>query len=145
MILISRDDNIEPYFKFELAPEPTSLFVDSFFRKTEKSALARELLREAGDCKPQSTPQRFIVDGGFLLHKVKWFVSATYGDVALHYCNYVKTHYGSEVVVIFDGYDTGASVKDPEHVMRAQEKQICAGHCSVRGKACVQKPSSVSV
>jgi hypothetical protein len=123
LILISRDDNIEPYFKFELAAEPTSLFVDSFFRKTDKSALAREILSESGDCKPQTTPQTFIVDGGFLLHKVKWLVSGTYGDVALQYCHYVKTHYGSDVIIVFDGYDTGASVKDPEHAMRAQKNK----------------------
>ena len=76
LIHISRDDkfgDMEPYFMFELAPKSTSLFVYLFSHKTDKSALARELL----DCKSQNNSKMFILYRDFVLHKVKWLVTGT--------------------------------------------------------------------
>ena len=40
LITLSRTDKMEPYFSYELAPEPASLFSDSPLRQTAKSTLA---------------------------------------------------------------------------------------------------------
>jgi len=50
-----------------------------------------------------------------------WSVSGTYGDVVLQYCHFFKNQYGSDVIIVCDVYDTGASVKKLEHVMRVQK------------------------
>ena len=44
-ILIERTEKIADYFQYELIPLPTSLFKDSFMRKSKKSSLATYLTR----------------------------------------------------------------------------------------------------
>jgi len=57
------------------------------------------------------------MDGGCLLHKVKWMPRGSYHDVLEQYVRYVFSHYGNDVVIVFDGYCNGASTKDQEHEM----------------------------
>jgi len=57
------------------------------------------------------------MDGGCLLHKVKWMPRGSYHDVLEQYAHYVFSHYGNDVVIVFDGYCNGASTKDQEHEM----------------------------
>jgi hypothetical protein len=63
----------------------------------------------------------YVVDGGFLLHAVHWPDIGTYNDVASRYVAYVTQHYGSKVIVVFDGYCNGPSTKDHEHERRAKK------------------------
>jgi hypothetical protein len=58
------------------------------------------------------------VDGGFLLHKVKWKTPSTYGEEAEQYVSYLLSNYGESSIVVFDGYDNGPSIKDHEHLRR---------------------------
>ena len=39
----------------------------------------------------------------------------TYHDVVMCYVWYVRSHFGSQAMVVFDGYSSGSSVKDHEH------------------------------
>ena len=121
LIVLSRKDSMETYFSFELAPEPTSLFHDCLMRKTAKAALGTELLRLLPAQQVTDVPKTFVVDGGFLLHKVKWPGIGSYTDVCKHYSLYIQQHYGANSTIVFDGYCTGASVKDQEHFRRVQK------------------------
>jgi hypothetical protein len=42
-------------------------------------------------------------------------------DVAKQYVDYVRSHYGDNCILVFDGYVTGPSVKDQEHARRAKQ------------------------
>jgi hypothetical protein len=67
---------------------------------------------------------RYVVDGGALLHRVRWLKNSTYLDVVQQYRLYVKKRYCSNTVIVFDGYTDQASVKDHEHRRRAE--RVCA-------------------
>ncbi|KAF0706902.1 Uncharacterized protein FWK35_00033648, partial [Aphis craccivora] len=60
-----------------------------------------------------------VIDGGFLLHRVVWPSTSTYGNIIENYANYVKRHYGSNCVVVFDGYaNTELNIKNSERQRR---------------------------
>ena len=58
-----------------------------------------------------------VLDGGALIHRVKWPRKATYGEIVRRYVHYVQEHYGYSGI-IFDGYEQGPSIKDHEHQTR---------------------------
>jgi len=61
----------------------------------------------------------FVLDGGSLLHKVKWPKVGTYHDTVMCYVRYVRSHFGSQATIVFDGYNSGSSIKDHEHHCRS--------------------------
>jgi hypothetical protein len=65
-------ENIEAYFSYELTAEPAPLFKDCRLRKTDKSQLAKELVKgiELSTVNVQGPRPVHIVDGGCLLHTV---------------------------------------------------------------------------
>ena len=64
-----------------------------------------------------------VLDGGALLHRVKWGKKMSYQEVAKQYVSYVRGKYG-ESCVVFDGYEQGPSIKDHKHLRRV--KKVCA-------------------
>jgi len=60
-----------------------------------------------------------VLDRGSLLHWVKWPRNGTYGDILSIYTGFVQKNYGSNAVVVFDGYSNGPSANDHEHERRA--------------------------
>ena len=58
----------------------------------------------------------FIVDGGALLHRVRWIKDATFDEISQVYVDYVRRHYKC-CTIVFDGYD-GPSTKSNEHMRR---------------------------
>ena len=48
----------------------------------------------------------FVIEGGYLLRKVVWPASVTYGQVCSEYVDYVIRHFGSNSIVVFDGYES---------------------------------------
>ena len=61
-----------------------------------------------------------VLDGGALLHRVRWMAGKTYKEVIMQYLSYVRSKYGLSSI-IFDGYASGPSVKDHEHQRRASK------------------------
>lgn len=45
-----------------------------------------------------------MIDGGFLLHRVKWIVGSTFSFIFNQYVAYIKKHFGNRCTVVFDGY-----------------------------------------
>ena len=113
--MIQREENLEKFFEYELTPMPTSLFKDGMMRKADKPALRKYLI---DDKVPQTfRAGKLILDGGALLHKVKWIRNKTYKETAEIYCSYVHENYGKNCTIVFDGYGK-PSTKDHEHKRR---------------------------
>ena len=64
-----------------------------------------------------------VIDGGALIHKVKWAKKGTYQDIMKQYVSYVRARYGNCCIVL-DGYKQGPSIKDHEHKRRV--RKACA-------------------
>lgn len=120
--LVQREEDMAPYFEYELTTIPTSLFKDNGLRKTDKAQLGRFLKR---DVEPSelSLQAKYVLDGGALIHKVKWKKRGTYQDIVKQYVSYVRCKYGT-CCIVFDGYKQGPSIKDHEHQRRV--KKSCA-------------------
>ena len=112
-----------PYFSYELTAIPTSLFKDGAMRKTQKSQLAKIVTSDVqpAECNVRTS---YVIDGGALLHKVKWAKKAAYKDILLQYVRYVHAKYGQRTCIVFDGYESGPSTKDQEHLRRLGK--VCA-------------------
>lgn len=89
-------------------------------RKANKAALADALLENVQQAETPSVT-KYVLDGGALLHRVKWKTKVTYRDIVNQYLKYVETHYGQSVIV-FDGYGDGPSTKDHEHQRRSGKR-----------------------
>jgi len=61
-----------------------------------------------------------VIDGGFLLHRVVWHQNETFEAICAAYINYVSKHFGSNCIIVFDGYSNlRNSVKTMEQTRRA--------------------------
>lgn len=114
-------DDLSNFFKYEISPYPLSLFTYSGMRKNVKSALYDEFA--SVDEHELNRTEAFIVDGGYLLHAVKWNKDTckTYHDICMQYVNYVIYNFKpskTPVTVVFDGYDDPDSTKKCEQLRR---------------------------
>ena len=64
-----------------------------------------------------STTDQYVLDGGSLLHGVRWTKHATYTEIANSCANFGNANYG-KAVVVFDVYESGPSTKDMIHSRR---------------------------
>ena len=64
-----------------------------------------------------------VIDGGYLLHAVKWQSQSSYADIAQQYVRFIRSHFGDSAAIVFDGYCNGPSIKDHEH----QRRSVAAG------------------
>src|SRR6218665_316434 len=119
IVLTERQADTAQFFAYELTPVPTSLFKDDMMRKPDKAALSRLLTKDSTVSMTGTPPTQFVVDGGALLHRVRWINGATYMHVARQYVNFVARFYGNTATTVFDGYLSGPSTKDHEHQRRS--------------------------
>ena len=121
--VVQREEDMQPFFDYELTTTiPTSLFKDNIMRKTNKVQLAKALKQGVQPCE-QYAQAFHVLDGGSLLHRVKWAQKTTYKEIAMQYVRYVQAKYGY-ACIIFDGYNQGPSIKDHEHQRRVTK--MCA-------------------
>lgn len=134
--IVQREEDMRPFFDYELTTIPTSLFKDNIMRKTNKAQLATALKQGVQPCE-HHVRGFHVLDGGSLLHRVKWGKKATYKDIVLQYVHYVQGKYG-HACIIFDGYNQGPSIKDHEHQRRIAK--MCADiKLSESTEACVNQ------
>lgn len=95
------EENLCEYLQYELSPYPTALFDNVGMRKTQKSKIYDyfEPINYQVVC-----DATYIIDGGFLLHRVVWQKNDTFHIVIHKYINYLSNNFGTNTVVIFDGY-----------------------------------------
>jgi hypothetical protein len=120
IIVLQRQPDIKPLFSYELTALPSAFFKDKMMRKADKSVLAKHLTSTTSSCELEPpVGHSYIVDGGWLLHKVKWQPGRTYGEIASMYSSFLRKRFGDQVTVVFDGYGSGGTIKDHEHQRRA--------------------------
>ncbi|GBN02327.1 hypothetical protein AVEN_260391-1 [Araneus ventricosus] len=90
-------------------------------RKGTKSALYKAFKPCTRDFNAESGV--YIIDGGYLLHRVIWKRGSTFSSVCDNYATYVRTKYKSTVLVIFDGYPENETVGGTKCVERARRTQ----------------------
>jgi len=122
LAVAQRHPDVQSLFAYELTTYPSSLFsAPSVMRKTAKSVLAREITKNVVETEIHLSATSFVIDGGWLLHKVKWQAGGIYADVLRQYVQYVSRNYGRNAVIVFDGYGNGPSTKYHEHDIRASK------------------------
>ena len=89
-------------------------------RKANKSKLAKALKKNVFSNSYQVDESFHVLDGGTLLHKVKWLPNTSYQSILNQYSRYVKSRY-ERAYIVFDGYDNGPYTKDHEHQQRAEK------------------------
>ena len=121
-----REDDIEAFFKFELTPEPMALFKDGMLRKPDKPSLRKVIMPEGNSVHKEDIGKLSgtILDGGALLHRVRWSKRIKFCSLAETYLNYIRKNYDTEVAVVFDGYED-ESIKSHEHQRRNFVPQSC--------------------
>jgi len=88
-------------------------------RKTKKSVFY-DLLYPVVDVSFENTV--YIIDGGFLLHRVVWQTRETFSLIQNKYVEYVKKYYNIGATFVFDGYldDETKDTKSVERYQRAK-------------------------
>ena len=65
------------------------------------------------------------LDGGWLLHQVKWISGASVQTIVDDYITYVQSKF-SDCTVVFDGHGEEPSTKDHEDMRRMSGKKVSA-------------------
>lgn len=100
------DQELEDCFTYELATVPLSIFDDAgLMRKTKKSALYR-VFDDVKEGSINESGTKYVIDGGYLIHRVVWPKQGSFVDVSATYVNFIQKHYGKDVTVVFDGYSS---------------------------------------
>ena len=105
--------NLSEVTEYELSPYPPSLFeAKDCLRKTDKAQLV-EAIRNyvtptSDDAVLETIPvtDHYVLDGGSLLHRLKWTEGSTYSSIADAYAKFTLDLY-VHATVVFDGYSDG--------------------------------------
>ena len=128
-LVVSRSGDLshEEVLSYELSPFPPALFeTRNIRRKPDKPQLAHAIKDHVTNLSSEAvmncTPKidRYVLDGGSLLHRLPWKKGETYGTIASSYADFTVRHYGLATVV-FDGYGEGPSIKDNTHQRRGKK------------------------
>jgi 5'-3' exonuclease len=120
LVILQRSPDIEHFFSYELTAVPASLFKDVSLRKANKALLAKEMTKNIRtEISTSNGVIVSVVDGGWLLHRVKWQQNGVYAETLQRYVKYTLEHFGQKAFVVFDGYCTGPTTKDHEHDRRS--------------------------
>ena len=97
------------FLEYELSPFPLSLFDEGGMRKGRKSSFYDNFSKISGVSRG---PNDFcVVDGGFLLHKVRWDTNKSIDFIIKQYVDYTTHNYSRNSTKVFDGYPEGINVK----------------------------------
>ncbi|GBN51566.1 hypothetical protein AVEN_267176-1 [Araneus ventricosus] len=102
------DEELEDVLTYELCPFPLPLFDEGGMRKDTKSSLYKAFKPCTRDFNAESSG--YIVDGGYLLHKVNWKKGSTFSSICDNHVTYVRAKYKSTALVIFYGYPENETV-----------------------------------
>ena len=124
IIISQRDMTVEKSLEYGLTPFPLSLSSnkDQKVNKANKAGFSNTSLKGLTD--PLNLTDQLcsslVVDGGWLLHMVKWEQGQTWQEIADSYFSYVRYlgRHSQKTTVVFDGYST--SPKDHNHIRRTK-------------------------
>jgi hypothetical protein len=115
--------NLDDIMRYELSPYPLSLFDEKYLMRKPNKAQLQEALSDSFKSSELAVLQyipktdHYVLDGGSLLHRLKWKEGSTYTSIANDYSNFTLHHYGLATVV-FDGYNGRPNTKDHAHLRR---------------------------
>ena len=91
----AREDNIEEFFHYELTQEPMSLFKNGMMRKPDKPSLRKVIMPEEEAIKKDDIKNcdTFVLDGGPLIHRVRWSKGTKFITIAETYVKYIRKKY----------------------------------------------------
>ncbi|CAK1586839.1 unnamed protein product [Parnassius mnemosyne] len=98
-----------------------ALFHEGVTRKGKKSSLY-DVLPVENNAALDLNQTNNMVDGGFLLHHMKWKPSSNVSSICHQYITYITKHYGPNCMVVFDGYSDVNSKKRSEQKRRGLTK-----------------------
>ena len=111
----------------ELSPYPPALFeAKHVMRQAEKAqlidALKGHVTSRSYSAVLETIPstEYNVIDGGSLLHRLKWVEGRIYCSIADEYVAFTVKHYG-HATVVFDGYGV-PTTKDKTHQRRMKER-----------------------
>jgi hypothetical protein len=141
VVLAVHQQDVKSCFAHELTAHPASLFKDGFMRKPDKPNLFQNSLSGLTNAQLPN-PVTFVVDGGCLLHRVRWGKGLTVANIMESYARYVLSHFGPTARVVFDGYSDAASTKDEEHRRRAGKATKLSPNMHFEHSTCVNEDQS---
>lgn len=122
------DLSLDEVMAYELSPYPPSLFeAKHLLRKPDKAqlmdAMKKQVTESSDDAVLKDVPEveHNVLDGGSLLHRLKWSQGKTYCSIADDYASFTVKHYG-KATIVFDGYIGGPNTKDITHQRRRQNR-----------------------
>ena len=124
MISAKLDLRCSDVMKYELTPYPVSLFEGlHMMNEARKPAFADAIWTlMSEDCVYTVKPEApaFVLDGGALLYRLKWYIEETFHSIIQRYTTYVMCKYGINDMptIVFDGYTT-STPKDSIHLRKA--------------------------
>ena len=68
-----------------------------------------------------------MVDGGFLLHKVRWDTNKSVDVIIKQYVDYTTHNYSWNSTIVFDGYPEGINVKSTKAAERLPRENKSLG------------------
>ena len=121
--------DIHDVVQYKLCSYPPSIFETSkLLQKANKTQLAETIVKSVLQPRPSDeinttvndTTDQYVLDGGSLMHRIKWPKNFTYAQIASLYSDFVQSKYG-DAIVILDGYNSKPSTKDTTHLRRASK------------------------
>ena len=124
------DLQIDEMINYELNPSPMSLFeAKNILRHVDKPQLAKAIRKYVSPKSDKAMTQtvqwtdHYVLDGGSLLHHLKWMERCTYSSIADDYASVTVKHY-AKATVVFVVYGAGPSIKDCVHQRRSRNKNV---------------------
>lgn len=122
-VMMNDPSTIKNSLLFELAPFPMTLFNDKGIMREPKKSELYDCLTPSPFNLSDLTGCIYVVDGGFLLHKVLWKEKTKFIDIIADYKSFIFSHYSSTTTIVFDGYDEEfQNVKSYERFRRVTKK-----------------------
>ena len=88
----AQEGNIEEFFHYELTQEPMLLFKNGMMRKPDKPSLRKVTMTEEEVIKKDDIKNcdTYVLDGGALIHQVRWSKGAKFITIAETYVKYIR-------------------------------------------------------
>ena len=117
---------LEETLKLELVTYPPSLFESEELLLSSTKSLLDKSIREKTGINAEEEPDNhsypnimYIVDGGMLIHTIKWAKGSTFEEIGFSYYTWIAKYHYQKVTVVFDGYQP--STKDMCHHKRTKD------------------------
>ena len=86
-------------------------------RKANKALLTKALISKIPSRHTNVLATDYVLDGGTLLHRIRWLPNSTYIDLMSQYQMQINMKF-DHCHIVFHGYTNGESIKDHEHQRR---------------------------